>query len=313
VDLGGADGLLRLTLNAQGAVSARAAIEVEDPASSAPFDVAVLLPLDEGVLAGGASLAWIEGSEAHVWARSSAPAGVTALALGPDQSLWVGTLVQSFVPLIPFRSYDVGGTLDDGADDTWQMITNDWFGASAGAPVDAIAFYEGCRAVIGNAKGLHHFDCGGTPFDPDDDVVVSGLYKPGTLIRGLRPVAGSTFFLSSLTGLAFLDLHDTADPSDDTHRDCDLPSPSYGFAWDGARLIYFAGDGLVWHDVAGTPGDASDDSAALLPMEYSRTARVEVDGSGGVWFSFGDASGVRRVRPDAGDLAFVPLADALGL
>lgn len=308
VTLGGPNGLVSVSFDSGGHIEARQATGLDDP-SGAPFDVATLTPVPDGLLAGGKWLAHVAGDVVSPWNASGAPSGASVVAQGPGTALWVSTLVQSFVPLINVKVYDWAGT-PDASDDLWKAVSNDWFGSSSGAPVEAFVFYDGCRALVGNALGLHHYDCLDTPLDPSDDEVVTGLYRAGRPIRLFRHVGAGTFFLSSTSGLAYLDLASTADPADDLVVELDLPSPSSGFAWDGERLYYFAGPGLIAHDVGGTPQDPADDTAAVVPLVFGRSARVEVDTSGGVWFDFGDASGIRRAVLSE-SIDWRPLAEVL--
>jgi hypothetical protein len=317
--LGGPNGLVKATYEADTPVAdfIFTGFTLERPDSPEPFNVATLLPLEGGILAGGAYLAWLNPEGAFtVWNARSAPENVNLVASGPDGALLVSTLLRTIATIVGFKAYDYNGTPANPNDDDSQNLDNAHFGFASGFPVQTLTVIEGCRCLVGTIEDLSYWDCNGTPLETNDDILEPDLVRArngSTVAQNIKQVtveaSGGAWFISK-DGLRHLDLAGTPEAADDTLTEYDIPRIAASFAMDAdGRLYYFMERGFMIHDPKGTPGDPTDDQAAILDMATDTKAQVRLDAFNNVWFSYGDGSGVFFGR--LGELTFVPLADAL--
>ncbi len=288
------------------------AYELNDPAEATPYDVRTIVKLSDGYLVGGAYLSYMDSEGAFsVWNEASgAPNGVITTTIGPGGAIWVGSYQEFAIPLIMFNVYDTRGSYQTAADDMSYAVESEYFGFVAGAPVDTMVFYDGCKGLIGNTLGLHHYDCNGTATDTTDEIIETGLLDGTRMVQTIRQAGDGTFWVMTLSGLYYTDIQGTATAEDDVIvAYTDLPSPSTGFALDDQGILYyFIEHGLLVHK-PNDPANAEDDEAVLFPMRAGSNGVFQTDAENGLWFGYGDGTGVYFARFE--NLAFRPLADIL--
>ncbi len=286
----------------------------EDPT---PFDARAIIPYRDGVLVGGTTLAYLYPDGSHVlWNGTQGMEDVVAIAQGPDNLLWTSQYSLGLLTIASFNVYDPKN-LDNASDDVKEGITTEFFGKSVGQTVDAILFYDGCKALTGNIYGLFNYDCMGTTMDTDDDTAtelsLDSARKAGSQVTEIRNADENGFWVMTVLGLMYFNMgtsgDDTSDDSSVSYSD--VSGPSFMFEVDANGLLYyFLTDKLVIHDPKGTPADPSDDEAAVVELPgASRQSTLALDDFNGIWIGLGDASGLIYLRP--GDLSFSPLAEAL--
>jgi len=284
---------------------------VDNPEGLDPIELKSLIELDNGALAGGKYPAYLS-AEGNVipWDKRGGPKHVTLATSGPQKHLWVGTVHSALVSLFSFRAYDYRGTPEKAGDDSWEAISSDWFGAGVFASVDFMAFFDECKALIGNPVGLHYYDCNGTPMDASDDSTYGELLGTDNPVQKLEYAGNNGFWIKTMDGLGYFDMGGTPDTEDDQLVSYHVQGQSVDFAYDGFnRLYYFVEDGLMIHDINATPLDLTDDLAVLIEMRSDKKAILELDKHSGLWCSYGDGSGVYYVKIE--NLEFAPLEELL--
>ena len=288
--------------------------------SEVPFGITSMENLGEGVVFGGYNLGYLPPEDEPVlWNSSGAPSGVEMLKVGPQNYVWVSSV--QYISGLPFGRLDVyspHGTPDNSGDDNWNEIDTDYFGAqTSGYLANTMAFFDDCHGLIGNALGLHYYDCGGSLAESSDDVGISPLLEEAREVETILPDPSNEggFWVMTLEGLLYYDTAKTVSVDDDQLVDYDeIEKPSYSMAMDDeGRLYYFIDYGLFVHDPMGTPLDPSDDQGLLIGVEGARSAVVQVDFRNDVWFAYnGDGKGIHHLRIEnlkmhSWDNAFTPI------
>ncbi len=304
VYLGGPNGVVTAGLAEEGTDAFTfSASTLAIPDKATPFHILSIAAVSGGLVVGGDMLAYMDSNGAFSTWEAKSPSSVSLIVPGPNDVLWLTSTLQSIVTVISFAVYDFNGTPKNGMDDETEKIDTEYFGFNAGVSADTMAFFDGCKALIGNSLGLHYYDCNGTAIDPSDDIAETGLLDGAKLIKQIEHIGEGKFWVTNLQGLHYLDMKQTADPADDTVVDYEHPGQAASFAVDSqGRLITFITGGLLVRDPVDTPADPSDDLGALFPMDWTTTAVVRVDAQDGWWFGKGDGSGIYYGELLDGDL-----------